>query len=225
MDDARQWRFDAVIFDMDGLLLNTERLGIVAWGKAARDCGYVVDDSVWHSLIGHDLTAVEKALRGCCGPDLSFHDVLVACDTRYREAVFSAPTLLKPGARELLDRLYVLNIPCALATSSGRMVVQYCVEAAQVSDRFAAIVVREDVAVRKPAPDVFLLAAARLGVAPQRCVVLEDSAAGVEAAVAAGMRVLLVPDLQSPSDYVRRLTAAVLPSLHEVAVHLGVTGS
>src|SRR5437868_4782848 len=225
MSDAREWPFDAVIFDMDGLLLDTERLGIGAWAKAVRDCGYVVEDSVWHSLIGHDLTAVERALRDCCGPALSFHDVLVACDTRYREAVFNSPTLLKPGARELLDRLHILNIPCALATSSGRMVVEYCIDAAQVSDRFSVIVVREDVAARKPAPDVFLLAADRLGVDPRRCVVLEDSAAGVEAAVAAEMRVFLVPDLQSPSDHVRRLAAAVLPSLHEVAVHLGVTGS
>ena len=208
---------------MDGLLLDTERLGVGAWAKAVRDCGYEVDDSVWHSLIGLDLAAVEGMLRHHCGADLSFHDVLVACDRRYREAVFTAPALLKAGARELLDRLYLSSIPCALATSSGRMVVEYCIEVARVADRFSAIIVREDVAMRKPAPDVFLLAAERLGVAPARCIVLEDSAAGVEAAVAAGMDVVLVPDLQLPSDRVRGLATVVLPTLHDVAVYLGMT--
>ena len=124
-----------------------------------------------------------------------------------------APT--KPGLTSLLDWLEMRAMPRAVATSSGRASADRLLQSAGVRARFEIIVGGDDVANGKPAPDLFLLAADRLGVAPSDCVVLEDSGPGIHAAHRAGMRPILVPDLQQPTDEVQALAYRVCKSLHE----------
>jgi HAD superfamily hydrolase (TIGR01509 family) len=127
---------------------------------------------------------------------------------------------LRPGARELVTYLAEENVPQAVATSSHRATVERYLGSAGLLDHFAAIVTREDVANPKPAPDPFLAAAARLGVAPADCLALEDSYHGIASAHAAGMMAIMVPDLLAVTDAVRAQCITIADDLHVVGALL-----
>jgi HAD superfamily hydrolase (TIGR01509 family) len=126
---------------------------------------------------------------------------------------YGVPT--KPGLESVLGWLEARAFPRAVATSSARATAHRLLQAAGVRQRFEIVVGGDEVTHGKPAPDLFLLAAERLGVAPSDCVVLEDSSAGIRAAHRAGMTPILVPDLQSPEDDVRALAYRICATLHE----------
>jgi beta-phosphoglucomutase-like phosphatase (HAD superfamily) len=107
-----------------------------------------------------------------------------------------------------------------VASSSERATIDRLLGSVGLLARFPVTVAGDEVVHGKPAPDIFLLAASRLGVDPAHCLVLEDSEPGARAAHAAGMAVIIVPDLKSPSDEVARLATAVLPDLHAVRAWL-----
>ena len=121
----------------------------------------------------------------------------------------------RPGIVELLDWLEARDIPRAVATSTKRPLALRKLRAARLLDRFDAVCTSSDVAQPKPAPDVYLLAAERLGVAPADCLVLEDSPTGVRAALAAGMTPVQVPDMLLPDGEVRALRHRIVGSLGE----------
>ncbi|HWF00452.1 MAG TPA: HAD family hydrolase, partial [Caulobacteraceae bacterium] len=123
---------------------------------------------------------------------------------------------LKAGVVELLDYLELEAIPRAVATSSGHGSVERQLRPLGLVERFGAIVARSDYANGKPSPDPFLTAAARLGVAPEACLALEDSHNGVRAATAAGMMTIMVPDLLAATQEMRQLCVAIADTLHEV---------
>jgi HAD superfamily hydrolase (TIGR01509 family) len=136
------------------------------------------------------------------------------------EAELSRDIPLRPGARELVTYLAEQSVPQAIATSSRRPTVERYLGRVGLRDRFAAIVSREDVKNPKPAPDPFLKAAARLGLAPGDCLALEDSYHGITAAHAAGMMTIMVPDLLAATDAVRAKCIAVADDLHVVGALL-----
>jgi HAD superfamily hydrolase (TIGR01509 family) len=123
---------------------------------------------------------------------------------------------VKPGALELLDMLDHFGIPRAIATSSSHRTVERHLAAHDLAGRFHAVVGHGDYVNGKPAPDPFLKAAERLGVAAERCLALEDSHNGVRSACAAGMMTIMVPDLLEPTEEVRHLRMHVALDLHEV---------
>jgi len=127
---------------------------------------------------------------------------------------------LQPGLLPLLDWVEQQDLPRAVGTSSNAAEAELCLTLAGIRDRFATVVTVDQVAAGKPSPDIFLLAAQRLGVAPHQCLVLEDSNAGVQAAQAAGMAVVMVPDLQQPTAASQAIAQPVLGSLHEVLAWL-----
>jgi HAD superfamily hydrolase (TIGR01509 family) len=205
---------NAVIFDMDGLMFDTERLARDAWKRAMAEHGYALDDEVY-------LTAVGRTVEGACGvfvdafgPDLPIADV-EAAKARYLRDMLAPGPPLKPGLLTLLDGLEALRLPLAVASATARSEVERRLAGAGLLQRFAVVAGGDEVARGKPAPDLFLLAAERLGASPADCVVFEDSEAGVNAAAAAGMTVVVVPDLVEPSPGARALAEAVLPSLAE----------
>nr|QQZ51762.1 HAD family hydrolase [Phenylobacterium glaciei] len=120
------------------------------------------------------------------------------------------------GVPELLDLLDQLRLPRAIATSSSRPTVERHLTAHGLTDRFDAIICRGDYETGKPAPDPFLKAAERLGVAPRLCLALEDSHIGVRSAAAAGMMTVMVPDLLEPTPELAALGIVVAGNLHEV---------
>lgn len=204
----------AIIFDMDGLIIDTEIVYRMAWQQSAADLGYRMGDDLYASFAGRRATECEAILFEAYGSKFPLSDFLTKSDQLYQEHVnrYGIPT--KPGLCKLLDLLDTQHLPKAVATSTGR--VNALLSLGGLVDRFTLIVTGDEVAQGKPAPEIFLLAAARLQLAPQQCLVLEDSEAGVQAAHAACMPVIMVPDLNRPSALVAAKAICVCSSLHEV---------
>ncbi len=182
--------FDAVIFDLDGTLIDTERLAMTATVAAFDAMGFAVEHDFLHTLIGKDMPTGERLIAARYPSlDLADLDRRVAA-SMHQELLSGMP--LKPGVRELLS---LIAQPKAIATSSSRNGAVRKVAQAGLSADFHHLVTLDDVQRAKPAPDPYLLAAKLLGVTPARCLVFEDSEVGAEAAHAAGMRVVQVPDL------------------------------
>jgi len=204
----------AVIFDMDGLLLDSEPLYRVTWKRAAAELGCPIDDELYARFVGRGNAESERILSE------QFSDTFPIDEFRRRwrrdwdAQLAAAPLARKPGAIELLDFLDERGMPKALATSSPRALALPCL--GDLASRFDALAFGDEVEHSKPEPDLFLLASERLRIAPPGCLVLEDSEAGVRAARAAGLEVIMVPDLIEPSAEIAAMATQVVKSLNDV---------
>lgn len=202
---------DAVIFDMDGLMLDSERAINACFARAARELGHDLPDALWLRMIGGGDGLCRRLLTehvGAAGAD----ELLAHAEVLY-DAVADAGIDHRPGIVELLQWLVARGIPRAVATSTRRPLAMRKLEAAGLLPYFDAVCTSSDVPRPKPAPDVYLLAARTLAVDPVRCLVLEDSPTGVRAALAAGMTPVQVPDLLEPDEDVRALAHRIVASL------------
>lgn len=210
-------RPQAVVFDMDGLLLNTESLRMRALDDCARDLGLSLKTDLFAALIGgatpQSRAALEAHIRDDLPKDFWTHY------RRFAELRMESVEPM-PGALELLDHLRARNIPCAIATSATRASVERFCGRFELLPRFRAVVAKGDYEKAKPAPDAYLTAAARLGVGPSVCLALEDSYNGVQAAVAAGMATIMAPDVLPATEEMHRLCVAVVSDLHEVMARI-----
>ena len=212
----------AVIFDMDGLMLDTEVLGPQTWRDAAAAVGVDFDLRLLPAMIGRNYRDTRVFLREHYGPDYPVEQLTAACLTSFDAIVAREGIAQKPGLRELLDWLELENVARAVATSTRRDRAVAQLTAQGLFARFATLVGGNEVAQGKPEPDIFLLAAQRLDVAAADCVVLEDSEPGVRAALAAGMMPIMVPDLHGPSESLLTREPLVLPSLAAVREHFAL---
>lgn len=210
----RSMKLEAVVFDLDGLMLDSEPLYKDAWQWTATDLGYDLDDRSYSKLIGLPEAASEAALvaQFCAAFPL---DAFRERWPPIWRARAEAGIAVKPGLLDLLALLTTRGVPIAVATSSEAEYADFSLQAAGLADRFRAEVTCDQVARGKPAPDLYLEAARRLGVAPARCLALEDSETGITAARAAGMTALLIPDLTPATEAATRAALRVLPSLTE----------
>jgi HAD superfamily hydrolase (TIGR01509 family) len=205
----------AVVFDMDGLLFDTEALYQEAILLAAAEGGHEVAIEIFKRIVGVPWTQSRAMLLSHFGetfPVDAFQETWV----RHFWVIAETRLELKPGVLELLDTLDGLRLPRAIATSSSRRTVERHLTAHHLLGRFNEIVGHGDYERGKPAPDPFLRAAERLGVDPQSCLAMEDSHNGVRSASAAGMMTVMVPDLLEPTDEIRGLCSFVARDLHEV---------
>ncbi len=210
----------AIIFDMDGLLIDTENHSKVAWQTAARQIGESIDDETMYSLVGRHIEDCLDSLSKQMGKDLRKIGFMEKVDNIYFSNFMRHGIDVKHGVGNLLDRLAENQILRAVATSSEREIAPRKLRLASLAHYFDVIVSGCEVAKSKPAPDIFLLAAARLGVDPSDCLVLEDSYTGVRGAYAAGMRPIMIPDLLPPTEEMRELTVGIYPNLEEASVHI-----
>jgi HAD superfamily hydrolase (TIGR01509 family) len=206
----------AVVFDMDGLLFDTEAIYQQAMLAAGREIGIELTAEFFRSTIGSPWPAVRQLMLDRFGPDLPI-DAFVDAERRLFQEISHNRSLLKPGVVELLDQLDALGLPCAVATSSSRATVDRHLLSHQLVGRFRCIVAHGDYEKHKPDPEPYLKAAERLGIAPQACLALEDSHHGVRSASAAGMMTVMVPDLLPATDEICALCLHVVPDLHAVA--------
>lgn len=213
-------RVAALVFDMDGLLIDSEALVREGMIRAAAALGHQMPISLCASMIGLPMAACEALIAAHFGPGFSM-DAYRAQERLEIGALFEAGVSLKAGVVELLDQIDALGLPAAVATSSGRRSAELHLGDNGVLHRFRAIVAREDVPRHKPAPDPFLKAAGALDVDPAACLALEDSHNGVRAAHAAGMMTVMVPDLLEPTEEMRGKCVAIAESLHWVVEALG----
>lgn len=205
----------AVVFDMDGLLFDTETLHREAIMAAALEFGSEMTAGLFARMLGGAWPKNRAQLLGHYGagfPVDAFRDSWM----RRFDAMVETRLELKPGALELLDALDKLGLPRAIATSSLPASVERHLRAFDLAGRFNVVVAQGDYAASKPAPDAYLMAAERLGVEPELCLALEDSFNGVRSASSASMMTVMVPDLQAPTDDIRLLCAAVVGDLHAV---------
>jgi len=206
----------AVIFDMDGLMLDTEPLAARAWGEAAAALGVDFDMTLAQAMIGRNFADCATMLRARYAAPYPFDALLGSWHTAYDAIVAREGLVLKPGLRELLEWLEAHAIPRAVATSTRRDRARIKLEHTGLLPRFQGLVGGDEVARGKPAPDIYLEAARRIGIDVATCVALEDSEPGIRAALAAGMTAIMVPDLHPPSPELEALDVEVLPSLREV---------
>ena len=210
-----------VVFDMDGLLLDTERLSRRAWLEGARDLGVELPIEALTSIIGRRRPEVEAVFLAALGDVFPVASLYARHAVHYEAALADTTPheLQKPGVLPLLDWLERAAVPCAIATSTLATGAAHKLALAGLADRIPIVVTGEQVARSKPAPDIFLEAARRLGVPAVHCIAFEDSDLGLEAAMAAGMRAIAVPDLKPLPDSVTGRVFAMLESL-ELAIPL-----
>lgn len=206
---------DAVIFDMDGLLIDSERLALASVTHAGEAVGYAISSEVSHRLIGLGRDSGSQVLLAALGGDfpvtLFWETWLADYNLRVADGV-----PVKPGAAEALAALAAANVPCAVATSTATQHARYKLEKAGLLHHFAVVAGRDTVTHGKPAPDLYLHAAKTLGHRAERCWAFEDSLPGLTAAAASGARTHWVPDLVS--IHVDELPSGVetIDSLHHV---------
>ena len=205
------FRPEAVVFDMDGLMLDSERAINDCMARASRELGHDLPDSLWLQMIGGGEGLCRRLLAERIGDDATI-ELLARTEAMY-DVVADAGIDHRPGIVDLLDWLVARGIPRAVATSTRRPLAMRKLAAAGLLPYFDAVCTSSDVAAPKPAPDVYLLAASKLGIEPARCLVLEDSPTGVRAALAAGMTPVQVPDMLVPDDAARALGHRIVASL------------
>jgi HAD superfamily hydrolase (TIGR01509 family) len=205
----------AVVFDMDGLLFDSESVYRDAMMATARDWGLEMTNDFFLNLVGAPWAGNVPMLRDHYGPDFDTEAFRREATRRFH-LVADAEICLQAGVLEILDALDQLSLPRAVATSSMHPTVQHHLGQHGLLERFDALVAQGDYARGKPAPDPFLTAAGRLGVAPEDCLALEDSHNGVRAAHAAGMMTIMVPDLLDATEEMHSLCVRIARDLHEV---------
>jgi HAD superfamily hydrolase (TIGR01509 family) len=206
----------ALLCDMDGLLLDTEWLVRDAMMAELAAMGLDFDPARFALLIGEPADASLKRLNGWYGDNFDSAALRRQVAARI-EATWGKARPIKPGVAELLTLARSAGIKLAVATSSDRADAQSHLAHSGLADWFEAIVTRDDVARGKPSPDLYLAAARRLGVAPAMSLALEDSHNGVRAAHAAGVPVIMVPDLLPATPEMATMAVAVAADLHVVA--------
>jgi HAD superfamily hydrolase (TIGR01509 family) len=208
---------DAVVFDLDGVIVDSEPIWDEVREGYIREHGGRYDDEAQRAMMGMSSTEWSQHIHDELGVDIRPEqinaDVVELMAVRYREHL----PLIR-GAREAVERM-ACSFPCGLASSSNRQLIDVVLELAELTEFFRATVSSEEVTRGKPAADVYIEVARRLDVAPQVCTAIEDSHAGIRSAKAAGMRVVAIPNPHYPPDE-DALAAAdvVLESVAELAV-------
>jgi HAD superfamily hydrolase (TIGR01509 family) len=220
MDDSAL-DIDAVILDMDGLMFDTERIRLDAWQMVARQEGYEIPEALLIDCIGRTTADSEQLLNAAlAGTGFDYRRARVIRGTYIEKMVAEGGIPVKAGLGEILDAVDSLGLAKAVATSTLRAEAIEMLTDTGLIDRFGAIACGNEVENGKPAPDIFLMTAERLGIDPRRCVVLEDSENGVRAAAAAGCTPIVIPDIKPPTDEVLALAHRRFDSLIDAAQYL-----
>lgn len=203
----------AFIFDMDGLLFDTENLFLTYAEETKHELGYSIPRELHIESIGRTFEDTKRIFLNHLGRDFPMDDFMRQTKDRVYEHIDRYGMPVKPGAIELLEELKSRGIITLVASSSAYWMIEKNLAAAQMRAYFDLIVSGEEVENGKPAPDIFLLAAERAGVAPEECVVLEDSNNGALAGCAAGMLTVMIPDVKPPTAEVAKKVYKIYPSL------------
>ncbi len=207
--------YSAAVFDLDGLVLDTETVSHSAWKRAISDFGFYIADDLYHKIVGLSIRDIEKIFADAFGPDFPLPQITERRCQYIKDHVVKCGVGVKPGLVELLDFLDEIKFTKAVATSSTRELATLELTAANLIDRFDALVCGDQIKKGKPAPDIFLKAAELLNAPPKQCLAFEDSNNGLLAAHNAGMTAIVVPDFVKPSEKTVSLAKKVFSSLDQ----------
>lgn len=205
----------AALFDMDGLLIDSEAVYIVAMQAAARHFNREMTLDFCHSMVGIPRAECNVMLQELYGEGFDLAEFRGVYSANVQKAM-AERVPVKNGVVEVLALLAERGIPCGVATSALREVAESHLGRAGLLPRFATLVARDDVERAKPFPDIYLEAARRIGVPPEHCLAFEDSSPGLTAAHAAGTMAIMVPDILQPSDEIRAKALHVAPDMAAV---------
>ncbi|WP_336762650.1 HAD family phosphatase [Asaia sp. VD9] len=205
-----------ILFDMDGVLLDSETLSLEAFVSAARELGHDMPLDFARQMIGLPGDACAKLVTDTYGPDIDLGRLFRTQDVHMHKLVEAGGLVMKEGVVPLLDYLDARGLPRAIATSSGRSRTETHLRHVGIYDRFDTIITRDDVSRGKPDPEPYLKAAQAIGVEPAFCLAIEDSHNGARAAHAAGIRVIVVPDLMTPNEEIIGKAHEIMDDLHQV---------
>lgn len=203
------------IFDMDGLMFDTERLVYENWQGMMDELGLVYNLEVFKQTIGKRKKEVEQFYYDVYGADFPYWELADKGRARYVRRIESEGIPVKTGLYEILAFFKEHGVKIALATSTSRQTAELNLRLAKVTDYFDALVCGEEVKNGKPHPEVFLTAAAKLGLAPEDCAAFEDSINGIKSAYAAGMITVMVPDFLQPTEEIRPMITHLCKDLNE----------
>jgi HAD superfamily hydrolase (TIGR01509 family) len=210
----------AVIFDMDGLMFDTENMTIPLWEIAGKPFGYNLTREIVLRMVGISGEKARLVLLEEFGPDFPYEDIRDEFKLLKDKEIEKKGVPKKPGLMFLLDRLRAAKIPLGVATSSCRVVDM--LDKAGILGYFMAITCGDEVTNGKPAPDIFLLAAEKLGQLPRFCVGFEDSTAGLMGLHAAGIRSVFIKDVLDPPEEVLATVWRRCNDLSEAAALFGL---
>jgi len=199
LSNAENFKPKAAIFDMDGLMLDTERPMLTGWINAGKIIGWNITEELALATIGLNGEDIRRLCMNRLGPDFPYEKFDVILHRLFDED-FEKGIAHKEGLLDILNHLSALKIPVAVATSTYKISAFNKLKIAGITDYFPVVACGDEVPNGKPAPDVFLKAAERLGMPPGDCVGFEDSAAGLQALAAAGIPSIFIKDLIEPPE-------------------------
>lgn len=213
-------KFDAVIFDADGTLFDTENLMYEVWCEVGRDMGLTMTIPEYLHYVGLNRKTVLDVMRERIGPDFDGAEFMVRCVARLSERIEEDGVPLKPGVREVLELLKEQGVPIGLATSTHRVRTNRRLELCGLGTYFAAVVTGDEVSKGKPDPEIYRTVCEKLGVAPEDCLAVEDSKNGILSAHNAGLSVVMIPDMVPPTPELKEIALKKYDSLLDLCSYL-----
>ncbi len=214
----------AVVFDMDGILFDTEIVCMKAWMAVAGKNGLPDMDKIFPKCIGLNSNDSRRIVMAAYGEDFDYPHFRQEAADWFQAYLKENGLPVKPGAPELLDWLQGTDCRVGLASSTRSTSVFGHLERSGFGKYFKAVITGDMVEHSKPRPDIYLLACRELGVEPEEAYAIEDSPNGIRAAHAAGMRPVMVPDMIAPDDEMRKLSFLIRTDLFEVLDYLRKEG-
>ncbi|MDY4078782.1 MAG: HAD family phosphatase [Clostridium sp.] len=213
-------KIKAVLFDMDGVIFDTEREYLKEWKEIFEKYGYEMKKEIYVSVMGRGRKKVKEIFRENFGDDLPIEEMYIEKDKMLNEAIDNNKVPLKQGALELLEFLKENGYKTALATSAKKDRVKSQVTHAKINNLFDAIVCADDIVNSKPDPEIFLKAAEKVNIKPENCIVIEDSEAGIRAAFNAKMIAFHVKDLKEADESIIKYCDKNFENLIEIKKYI-----
>ncbi|MBR6321618.1 MAG: HAD family phosphatase [Lachnospiraceae bacterium] len=212
--------FDAVVFDMDGVIFDSERAEMECWLSLARKYGFRDLEKPYLASVGTNLSRTKEIMMEVYGQDFPYDEYAREASRMYHEKYDGGRLPMKSGVREILEFLKKSGKKVALASSTRKQRVVSQLRDAGLLEYFDEVITGDMAAHSKPDPEIFLLACEKIGIPPERAYAVEDSYNGIRAAHKGHLRPIMVPDLLPADGEMKELSEAVLDSLEEVKAYL-----
>ena len=210
----------AIIFDMDGLMIDSERVTFECYQEILKGMNLTMDEEFYKTLLGKPLKGIYQRFYDVYGNDFPIEDVIKDVHALMAKRFETEGVPIKTGLKSLLEYLKENNYKTIVATSSNRDRVDTILSQAQITDYFDDSICGDEVTKGKPNPEVFLKSCQKLGVNVDEAIVLEDSEAGIQASYDAGIKVICIPDMKYPEKQYEEKTFKILKDLNDVTEYL-----